>query len=519
MDGSVVQTWMSDILHAITQGLLIPDIVLLIGFIAYALFCIGSIIVEFFTERRHFKVVMPKFLAALMAAKEDEVPKVIEESGLLKRQKEALLTVYDYRVLPGDALIALIRRLVSEEESRYDRISGRNNMAARVSPMLGLMGTLIPLGPGIQALGTANTELLSDSLLIAFDTTVAGLVVAAVCMVIGKIRSIWYGNYMSALDSGMATMLQKIEDMRAEGKIVTKEPSNYAFLFGQGAAGGKKDKKADKGKKTVKADKATMTVEGKKTDSFAPVGKPSQPGVGAISESSRDWRSTVPAYDASASASASNANGQPFQSTFAGTGTAVANAANPPASAQPKGSALDELSRLVAESASEPASEPLTQAAEPSAQATGSLPFVSQAAAPADSFANAATAPAVAQQPLTPLQASASFAPVPDPAFISDLQAAAVVNPIPASAPAVYPAPMAEPFAQGSTGIAANVASAAEATSAASVAGAADTASAAPAFTTNPIPPISQAGESAPETAPAKQTSGWYQPRLHNDEN
>ena len=204
MDGSVLQTWMSDILHAITQGLLVPDIVLLIAFIAYALFCIGSIIAEYFTERKHFQVAMPKFLAALMAAEEDEIPKVIEESGLLKRQKIALLTVYDYRMLPGDALIALIKRLVNEEESRYDRISGRNNMAARVSPMLGLMGTLIPLGPGIQALGSANTELLSASLLIAFDTTVAGLVVAAVCMVIGKIRSIWYGNYMAPEDRGHA---------------------------------------------------------------------------------------------------------------------------------------------------------------------------------------------------------------------------------------------------------------------------------------------------------------------------
>ena len=231
MDGSVVQTYLSDVLHAVSQALLAPDIIMLLAFIAYALFCIGSIIAERFSERRHFKVTMPQFLADLMAAKEDEIPGVIERSGLLNRQKIALLTVYDYRILPGDALVALIKRLVNEEESRYDRITSRNNTAARVSPMLGLMGTLIPLGPGIQALGKANAEVLSNSLLIAFDTTVAGLVVAAVCLVVGKIRTNWYSNYMSALDSAMATMLQKIEDMRNEGKIQVKEPSNYAFLF------------------------------------------------------------------------------------------------------------------------------------------------------------------------------------------------------------------------------------------------------------------------------------------------
>lgn len=231
MGVTVAQSYLSDILHVVSQALLIPTILLLLAFIAYALYCIGSVVSEYFTERKNFTVKMPKFLAALMSAKQDEIPEVIKKSGLLKRQKAALLTVYDYRSLPGDALVALIRRLVSEEESRYDRIAGRNNMAARVSPMIGLMGTLIPLGPGIEALGRADTSALSSSLLIAFDTTVAGLVVAAVCLVIGKIRTNWYGNYMSALDSAMATMLQKIEDMRAAGEITVEEPTDYAFLY------------------------------------------------------------------------------------------------------------------------------------------------------------------------------------------------------------------------------------------------------------------------------------------------
>ena len=237
MGFTVIQTYLSDVLHVVAQGLLVPTIILLLAFIAYGLFSIGSVVAEFFTERRNFKVNMPKFLAALASAEQHEIPEVIEESGLLRRQKIALLTVYDYRTLPGDALVALIRRLVTEEETRYDRIAGRNNMAARISPMLGLMGTLIPLGPGIQALGRADTAALSSSLLIAFDTTVAGLVVAAVCLAIGKIRTNWYGDYMSALDSGMATMLQKIEDMREDGQIVVEEPTDYAFLYASKTGG------------------------------------------------------------------------------------------------------------------------------------------------------------------------------------------------------------------------------------------------------------------------------------------
>ena len=229
---SVTQSYLSDLLHIVSQVLLVPTIIVLLVLIGYALFCIGSIVAEYVTEHRLYKVSMPTFLSDLMEASQEDIPNVIKGAGLLNRQKQALLTVYDYRTLPGDALVALIRRLVSEEETHYNRIVGRNNTAARISPMIGLMGTLIPLGPGVEALGRADTAALSSSLLIAFDTTVAGLVVAAICLLVAKIRTNWYGDYMSALDSGMATMLEKIEEMREAGEIQVKKPANYRFLYG-----------------------------------------------------------------------------------------------------------------------------------------------------------------------------------------------------------------------------------------------------------------------------------------------
>ena len=222
----MAQSYLSDILHVVAQWLLVPDIILLLLLIAYALFCIGSVIAELFTERRHFKVVMPKFLSALMEADPEDVPTVVKKSGLLSRQKKALLTVFKHRDLPGDALVALVKREVAQEEARYDHITGRNATAARVAPMLGLVGTLIPLGPGIEALGRADTAALSSSLLVAFDTTVAGLVAAAVCLVVGKIRSNWYEDYLSALDASMATILEKIECMRDDEQPAKTDSSN-----------------------------------------------------------------------------------------------------------------------------------------------------------------------------------------------------------------------------------------------------------------------------------------------------
>lgn len=233
MDFVLAQTYLGDILRIVSDALLGPDIIMLLLFIVYAVFCIGSILVEIVAEHRNFKVHMPEFLAALADSDQDGMAEVIEKSGLLNRQKIALLTVYDYRTLPGDMLVALVKRLLNEEDTHYQRIINRNNIAVRVAPMLGLMGTLIPLGPGIAALGQGDVASLSSSLVIAFNTTVAGLASAAVCLIIARIRRTWYNTYMNALESAMASMLYKIGMLQDAGEISIETPSNHAFLYKQ----------------------------------------------------------------------------------------------------------------------------------------------------------------------------------------------------------------------------------------------------------------------------------------------
>ena len=69
------------------------------------------------------------------------------------------------------------RRLLTNEELNYVRITNRTDLVSRLGPMFGLMATLIPLGPGLTALGEGDPRVLADSLLTAFDATVTGLAV------------------------------------------------------------------------------------------------------------------------------------------------------------------------------------------------------------------------------------------------------------------------------------------------------------------------------------------------------
>lgn len=77
----------------------------------------------------------------------------------------------------------------------------RADVLARVAPMLGLMGTLIPLGPGIAALSRGEFEILARAVSVAFDTTVIGLAVGIVGFVIGRLRRRWYDRILADLES------------------------------------------------------------------------------------------------------------------------------------------------------------------------------------------------------------------------------------------------------------------------------------------------------------------------------
>ncbi|MEG1501411.1 MAG: MotA/TolQ/ExbB proton channel family protein [Clostridiales bacterium] len=198
-----------NLLHGISQGLLIPTIIILLILSAISIIVIGSLLAEILTERKLLKANIPQLLSELHGKSMEEMSAFIQQSLILKRQKQALLELIKYRSLPAVELEAIAKRLIATEESHYEKIIGRTDLISKIAPMFGLMGTLIPLGPGLLALGQGDTKTLSDSLLVAFDTTVAGLASAVVCYAVSKLRRRWYEDYMVSIESMMECILEE----------------------------------------------------------------------------------------------------------------------------------------------------------------------------------------------------------------------------------------------------------------------------------------------------------------------
>jgi biopolymer transport protein ExbB/TolQ len=196
-------------MHIISSGLLIPTIIILLFLLALTVVEMGTLLTETLTERRRkLNVNLPELIEGFQGINAGEILKKVEDSPLFRRQKTAIGELIKHNNLPATSLRALAQRLLAEEEHHYSRITDRTDLVVRLGPMFGLMGTLIPLGPGMIALGQGETQVLADSLLIAFDTTVTGLAAAGVAFAISRLRKRWYEDYLNSLENLLESLLE-----------------------------------------------------------------------------------------------------------------------------------------------------------------------------------------------------------------------------------------------------------------------------------------------------------------------
>ena len=201
---------LADTLRTIAASLETPVVAFLLLLTAAVIFMFGTIVVEYFTSHLKLKATMPQLVDRLRDEKDTAA--VIRSAGLLKRQVAALTELTKHPQLTNTAREALAVQLVTAEREHYDSITKVTDIIAKLGPMFGLLGTLIPLGPGVIALGRGDTFTLSTSLLVAFDTTIAGLIVAAVAVVISTIRKKWYVKYMTSLELAAECVLEATND-------------------------------------------------------------------------------------------------------------------------------------------------------------------------------------------------------------------------------------------------------------------------------------------------------------------
>lgn len=116
----------------------------------------------------------------------------------------ALLAFYRRRG-QGRPLVAEYRRNLRLSTDQLDVIAHKlletPRIASRVTPMLGLVATMIPMGPALKSLSDGNLAKVSDNLTIAFSAVILALIAASITYWVVNVRRRWLAEELLEIDT------------------------------------------------------------------------------------------------------------------------------------------------------------------------------------------------------------------------------------------------------------------------------------------------------------------------------
>ncbi|CCZ37055.1 integral membrane protein [Bacteroides fragilis CAG:558] len=183
----------SDILYWISTGLLVPVIVLLIVLFGRALLLVGSFYGQYLSIRKT-EALLRNELNALTPAT------VTELAAKLPEKSSSFVISYIRQVLEAHDSPAQVQRLLANFEIAADKDLAISKTLTKLGPILGLMGTLIPMGPALAGLASGDIASMAYNMQIAFATTVVGLVAGAVGFLTQQVKQRWYLQDMTNLE-------------------------------------------------------------------------------------------------------------------------------------------------------------------------------------------------------------------------------------------------------------------------------------------------------------------------------
>ncbi len=192
----------SDIMFWISNGLLVPDIVLLILLFFRSLLLVGSFFGQYVAIRKTDKLIREQ----METLSTDNVDGL---GGKLPEKSNALIIIYMKKILKEQHNKAQLQRLLANFEIAADKDLATSKTLAKLGPILGLMGTLIPMGPALVGLSTGDIASMAYNMQVAFATTVIGLVAGAVGFLTQQVKQRWYLQDMTNLECLVEVLNEK----------------------------------------------------------------------------------------------------------------------------------------------------------------------------------------------------------------------------------------------------------------------------------------------------------------------
>lgn len=122
---------------------------------------------------------------------------------------------------PGYPLLAYARDNPAHTEDDLDvaahTMMEHARIATRVAPMLGLVATMIPMGPALKSLADGNLASVSHNLTVAFSAVILALISASITFYIVSVRRRWLAEELAWINTHRA-----VPEAAPAGRLATR---------------------------------------------------------------------------------------------------------------------------------------------------------------------------------------------------------------------------------------------------------------------------------------------------------
>lgn len=194
--------YISGVLYWISTGLLVPVVILLILFFIRSLLLIGNFFGQYVSIHK---------TESLLRAELDKLDceNVTDICRRLPDKNPLPVVSYIRKLIDAQNSPAHMQKLLDEFELFADKDLSVSKTLIKMGPMLGLMGTLIPMGPALVGLSTGDISSMAYNMQVAFATTVIGLFSSGIGFITLQVKQRWYVRDMSNLEFIVQVLTQK----------------------------------------------------------------------------------------------------------------------------------------------------------------------------------------------------------------------------------------------------------------------------------------------------------------------
>lgn len=216
---------LSSVIYLISASLLYPTLTLLVAGFMWVVVSAGGFCSEWLERARLKRTSSDLLIEAITSGEERELlphrvrSYIMQLRDLLKEENG----LHDTQLQPVQVdknREIKIENLIQASTLEWWRSMDRLKIMVRLGPSLGLMGTLIPMGTGLAALGQGDMTKLSSDLVIAFTTTVVGIAIGMTAYCIYTVKRRWIEEDIKNME--LATEL--IADRLSPVEIVETSP-------------------------------------------------------------------------------------------------------------------------------------------------------------------------------------------------------------------------------------------------------------------------------------------------------